>query len=143
MLKGLELARWAAEQSLGKKATDVKILHIEKISNVADYFVICTGDSDVQTRAISYFIEDELREKSHTKPWHVEGLETGQWVLMDYSDVVVHIFMPLTRQFYGLELLWGDAPVTEVEDPLLVSQSELNSSNSTFTSAQQALDGLL
>ena len=76
---------------------------------MTDYFVIATAGSEPQARAIAREIEDKLRETRGEKPWHVEGLRASTWVLMDYVDVVVHIFQPEAREFYLLERLWGDA----------------------------------
>lgn len=106
----LDLARQAAQHALSKKGYDIKILKLKDISSVCDYFVIITGAADIQVKAIANAIIDELRE-SGIKPYHTEGLNDGKWVLIDYIDVVVHIFHEPTREFYSLEKLWGDAPV--------------------------------
>ena len=103
------LARHAAQLALSKKATDVLILHVGEISTMTDFFVIATAGSEPQVRAIAHEIEDKIRETCGDKPWHVEGLAAGTWVLMDYVDFVVHIFQPEAREFYMLERLWGDA----------------------------------
>ena len=103
------LARHAAQIALSKKATDVLILHVGEISTMTDFFVIATAGSEPQVRAIAREIEDKIREERADKPWHVEGLAAGTWVLMDYVDFVVHIFQPEAREFYMLERLWGDA----------------------------------
>ncbi len=117
-LKGEELARQAAEFALEKKAGDIKILDLREISDVADFFVICTGESDTQARAISDQIEIGLKNKCDTRVWHTEGRNAGQWILLDFVDVVIHTFLPDTRAFYGLESLWGDAPATSIEDDI-------------------------
>ncbi len=103
------LARDAAQCALAKKATDVIILHVGDISPVADFFVLATGNTDTQVRAIADEIEEQVRVSRGDKPWHVEGLQASSWVLMDYVDVVVHIFQPAARDYYMLERLWGDA----------------------------------
>mgnify|MGYP003757088335 CR=1 FL=1 len=90
-----------------KKAEDVRILDLRKLTWITDYFVILHGDSLIQNRAIAEALMDNLRER----PISVEGYEDGRWILMDYGDVIVHIFMPETRRFYHLEKLWGDAEV--------------------------------
>lgn len=115
-LTGKELATRAAEYALEKKAADVKLLDLRDISDVADFFLICSGNSDVQVRAIADHIEMELKKKHATRVLGVEGLPSANWVLLDYVDVIIHIFLPEKRNFYGLELLWGDAAVTEFED---------------------------
>lgn len=110
-----EVARLAAEAAINKKAEDIRIFDLRKISTVADFFVICSGNSDVHVKAIYDEIDRELSQKA-TNPYHVEGAGHGRWILIDYIDVVVHIFQPAIREFYGLERLWGDAKIEEVKD---------------------------
>ncbi|MCG3118872.1 MAG: Ribosomal silencing factor RsfS [bacterium] len=109
------LARRVATLALEKKATEIKIFDVSKLTSVADFFVICTGSVDTHVRAIFEHIVDEMR-KEDIRPWHVEGRERYQWVLIDFVDVVVHVFQPETREFYGLERLWGDAQIEEIRD---------------------------
>jgi ribosome-associated protein len=90
-----------------KKGYDILIFDLRGISPITDYFVICTGLSDVHNRNIAGALID------HEKPYHAEGLEAGNWVLLDFVDVIVHIFLEDIRDFYGLERLWGDAPRIE------------------------------
>jgi ribosome-associated protein len=99
-----------------KKGYDVKILDLKKLATFADYFVICSADSDTQVKAIADEVDKELRDEG-IKYWHKEGYKALNWVLIDYVDVVVHIFKKDAREFYKLEKLWGDARVEEVEDP--------------------------
>lgn len=95
-----------------KKGTDIAILNLRGIPNmVTDYFVICSGSSDRQTVAIADSIEDEVRKKLQEKPWQTEGRSRGEWILLDYVNVVVHIMLPQQREFYNLEELWGDAQI--------------------------------
>lgn len=108
-----ELAHKIADLALDKKAYNVKLLDLRELSAVCDYFVICTVDADVQGRAVADHIIDELRDAG-IKVWHREGYASMRWVLLDYVDVVVHIFMRDVRDFYGLEELWGDAPSEEI-----------------------------
>lgn len=108
-----ELARKVADLALDKKAYDIKILDLRKLSSVCDYFVICSADVDVQVKAIADHITDELRKQGE-RCWHSEGFDSLRWVLLDYVDVVVHVFIRDVREFYGLEDLWGDAPSEEV-----------------------------
>jgi ribosome-associated protein len=108
-----QLARKAADLALDKRAYEVKILDLRKLSTVCDYFVICSADADVQVKAISDHVRDEL-SRAGEKCWHREGYESLHWVLLDYVDVVVHIFLRETREFYALETLWGDAPAEEI-----------------------------
>ena len=103
----------AGELALTKKGYDIKILKLSSISSICDYFVIVSGDVDVHVKAIAEAIDDGLR-KSGVRPWHKEGIKGGQWILLDYVDVVVHIFNKSVREYYALEKLWGDAPVEEL-----------------------------
>jgi ribosome-associated protein len=101
--------RRAAELALDLKAHDVVVLDLRGISTATDYFVVASGQSDVQVKAIAENVVDELKKESH-RPEHVEGMRGGRWVLVDYIDFVVHVFHPQARDFYQLENLWGDAP---------------------------------
>lgn len=92
-----------------RKAIDLKVLQLEKISDFTDYFILCSGTSERQVQAIADAIDERLRAEK-VRPLHVEGYNRGQWVLLDYGDLVVHIFQEDTRRFYSLERLWGDAP---------------------------------
>lgn len=100
-----------------KKASDIVMMDLRKISNaVADFFVICSGNSDTQLDAIADSIEEEVYKALNIDPWQKEGRENREWILLDYADVVVHIFKKDRREFYSLEKLWGDAKVTEIAD---------------------------
>ena len=103
-----ELLRLAAAAAASKKATDLVGLDLSGLDGVADYFLICSGASEPQVKAIAEEVEDKLRERG-AKPWHVEGREFRHWVLLDFVDVVVHVFHERTRDYYLLERLWGDA----------------------------------
>ncbi len=107
-LPALELLCNAAQAAASKKAIDVVGLDLSGLDGVADYFLICSGSSEPQVKAIAEAVEDQLRI-SGAKPWHVEGMEYRRWVLLDYVDVVVHVFHEKTREYYLLERLWGDA----------------------------------
>ncbi|MDI3328061.1 MAG: ribosome silencing factor [Alicyclobacillaceae bacterium] len=105
-----QVARLAATAAADKKARDVVILDIRELSVVADYFVICSGQSTTQVQAIADHVRDKLEE--HGVPVRgVEGRDEARWVLLDFGDVVVHVFRQEEREFYHLERLWGDAPV--------------------------------
>ena len=110
-----ELAKKIAELSLVKKAENVVILDLRKLTTMTDFFVICSGDSDKQVMAITDAISDGLEEEK-IKPWHTEGQNTGTWILMDFIDIVVHIFHKDSRDFYKLDELWGDAEITYIKD---------------------------
>lgn len=92
------------------------VLDVHAVSGVADIFIVATGDSDLQIRAIAESIKTALKEKHDERPWHVEGMEHLQWVLLDCVDLVVHVFSREKREFYSLERLWGDAPSEEVAE---------------------------
>jgi len=100
----------AARFAQQKKATDIMILDLRQISPLADFFVIASGSSDTHIRAIADTITNGLAERG-VKVWHIEGYTYAHWILLDLVDVVVHIFDERTREYYGLERLWGDAPV--------------------------------
>lgn len=108
------IARAAGKFALSKNGFDIRILDLRKCSDVADYFVICSGSVDVHVKAIADAIAEELNEKG-VMVWHKEGMKALQWVLLDCVSVVVHIFQPETRKKYALEKLWGDAPVDVIE----------------------------
>lgn len=101
--------------TLERKALDVAVLDLQGISSATDYFVIASGNSDVQVKAIADHVVDELK-KDGVRPQHVEGMSGGRWVLIDYIDFVVHVFHPQARAFYQLENLWGDAPRWDAPD---------------------------
>jgi len=117
-LESITLANNIAELIFNKKGYNVKILDLKEVATFTDYFVICSADSDTQVKAIADEIDKSLRD-SGLKSWHKEGYRALNWVLIDYVDVVVHVFKKDMREFYNLEKLWGDAPVIEVEDPAL------------------------
>lgn len=100
-----------------KKGKDVVVMDLRHLSTaIADYFVLCSGDSDTHIKALCDSVEDKVKENLHEKPWHTEGKEFRRWILLDYISVVVHIFYPEQRKFYALEELWGDAHFTYYED---------------------------
>ena len=100
-----------------KKASDIVVMDLRKIKNaVADFFVICSGNSDKQLDAISDSIDAEVFKKFQENPWHTEGKNNKEWMLLDYINVVAHVFLKDRREFYALERLWGDADITEIED---------------------------
>ncbi|OLP20299.1 ribosome silencing factor [Leptolyngbya sp. 'hensonii'] len=104
-----ELALTIARAAEDRKGAEITILRVEEISYLADYFVIATGFSNVQVRAISRSIQDKVEEEWQRYPIRVEGLSEGNWVLQDYGEIIVHIFMPQEREFYNLEAFWGHA----------------------------------
>jgi ribosome-associated protein len=111
-----ELAREIARFALDKKAHDVLELDMRGLVGYTDYFVICSGNTDRQVKALHDAIHAGVKREHGVLPRRVEGVGRAQWVLMDYLDVVVHLFTPATREFYRLEQLWGEAPTREVDE---------------------------
>lgn len=105
-----------AEAALEKKAYDLVVLQVEHLGSIADYFIIATGRSDVQVRAIARGIEERMAREDE-RPLSVEGIEHGHWAVLDFNDVVVHIFFEETREFYRLERNWLDAHEVALPEP--------------------------
>ena len=98
------------------KGNDINILDLREIENtVCDYFVICNGNSNTQVNAIVGSVQKVVSKELKEKPWHVEGEQNGEWVLMDYVSIVVHVFQKHIREYYNIESLWGDAKITTIE----------------------------
>jgi len=114
-LNSKKLALELAELALSKKAEDIKVLDLRKLTTITDFFVICTGNSDTHVKAVADAVIEGSKEFDE-RPWHKEGFTHKTWVLLDYVEVVVHIFLNETRKFYSLEKLWGDAEFTEIAD---------------------------
>ncbi|MEP0986726.1 ribosome silencing factor [Ekhidna sp.] len=111
------LSEWVVEGMKEKKAMDVVVMDLREVKYaIADYFVICSGNSDTQIDAISDSIEEQIHKNSKQNPWKREGQQNKEWILLDYVDVVAHVFNKEKRTFYGLEELWGDAKITRVEE---------------------------
>jgi ribosome-associated protein len=106
----------AAELASDRKALDIVALDLRGMVGYADYLLICSGRSDRQAKAIHDAIHAGLKERHHLLPRRVEGFSEGRWILLDYLDVVVHVFTPETREHYRLEQLWGEAPVVELPE---------------------------
>lgn len=102
-------ARLIAKVLIDKKGEDVIIMNLRKVTDMTYYFVICTGESELHLKALAC----EVTEKIGT-PWHIEGYSHAHWILLDYVDVIVHIFLKPTRDYYTLEQLWGDAPIEKL-----------------------------
>ncbi len=112
-----ELSQLVIEGMQDRKGSDIVLIDLKSVqSSVADYFVICTGSSDTQVDAISTSVERLVKEKADEYPRHVEGRQNKEWILIDYVDVVAHIFKSDKREFYGLESLWGDARIIQIEE---------------------------
>lgn len=109
------LAKKIAEHAFSRKAQDMVLIDLRKVTDVADFFVVCSADSDIQVKAIADAVLDGMA-RSDIHPWHREGVSQKQWILLDFVDVVVHIFHRDVRKFYALEKLWGDAKISELTD---------------------------
>ena len=120
MIKNLEkqaLIEKIIEAIQDTKGEDILMFDLTNIENaVAEGFIICSANSNTQVSAIAGNIEKKVRNELKERPWHVEGLETATWVLVDYVSIVVHIFQKQTREYYDIDSLWGDAKITKIED---------------------------
>jgi ribosome-associated protein len=112
-----ELALQVADAAADKKAADIVLLNVSEVSYLADYFVIITGFSRAQLNAISESIEERLEEKYNLLPARISGRREGGWIVQDYTDVIVHIFLPEEREYYNLEAFWGHAERHEFSQP--------------------------
>ena len=110
-----QIAEQIAQFMLEKKALDIQIIDVRGLTTLTDFFIICTSESEPQTRAICNHIEDELLAEK-IKPWHKEGYENLDWVLLDYVNIVAQIFSRESREYYDFERLWADAKITTVKE---------------------------
>ena len=99
---------------LSKKAEHIQAIDVRKLTSITDYYIICSADTDIQVKAIA----DAVRKGTPHKPWKIEGYENRFWILLDYVDVVIHIFRTSEREYYSLEKLWADAPIWRITDEL-------------------------
>lgn len=113
------LAQSLSFAALEKLAADVRIIDLRGVVSYTDYFVVCTGQNPRQTKAISDHVIDEMMEQGHRRPRRRESDPDGSWLLLDWGDVVLHIFTPEARAFYRLESLWGQVPQEPVHDPAM------------------------
>ena len=111
-----QLAADAVNAMVEKKGQDVTVIDLREVDSVADFFVLATGESDLQVRALVRSVEEDLKEKHDERPWQTEGTDHLRWAVLDYVDLVVHVFSPEKRDHYELERLWGDAASEVVPD---------------------------
>ena len=117
MTENTEFVNTIIESIQEKKGKEIVILDLSAINYaLCDYFIICHGDSKVQVSAIADGVEEKMKEKYNIKVGHLEGMQNSQWILMDYSDAVVHIFQKEYRDYYKLEELWGDAQIKTIKE---------------------------
>ena len=118
-LSGEELCRLVVHGMLEKKAANIVVMDLRNVKNaITDFFVICSGNTDTQIDAIATSIDEEIFKASRIHPWHQEGKQNKEWILLDYVDVVAHVFRKDRRKFYDLESLWGDAELTEIAESM-------------------------
>lgn len=118
-LSGEELSRLVVHGMLEKKAANIVVMDLRNVKNaITDFFVICSGNTDTQIDAIATSIDEEIFKASKLHPWHQEGKQNREWILLDYVDVVAHVFRKDRRKFYDLESLWGDAELTEIAESM-------------------------
>lgn len=129
-MDSLILTEKISDLIFSKKGSDVKILDLRKLTPISDYFIICSADSDVQVKAIADEIDNKLHDEG-IRIWHKEGYKALNWVLLDYVDVVVHVFKKSVREYYNLERLWGDAPVVEAIDKAEIKNTSSKIKNKT------------
>jgi ribosome-associated protein len=122
---GHVLAAHAVDAMADKKASDITVLDLREVGGMSDFFVICTGDSDLQVRAIARGVQERIEETCEERPWKKEGLDHLQWVLLDYVDLVVHVFIKSKREHYNIERLWADADTETVPEDGDASDVEL------------------
>lgn len=116
VVKSDDLAAKVIDSIQEKKGENITQLNLQGVDGaVSEYFVICEANSSTQVMAIKDSIEEEVRKSLGEKPWHIEGTENGEWVLLDYVNVVAHIFLPEKREFFNLEGLWADAERNDIE----------------------------
>ena len=128
MLPSREMAEIAVKALDGKKGKEIKLIRIDKITTLAEYFVICTGTSNTQINALCDAVEKELTEKGE-EPLHREGYRGGTWVLLDYGCVVVHVFNDEARKFYSLEHLWADGEEVDLSAILPHAEAKMSRIN--------------
>ena len=116
-----KIALAAAQFAIDKKASNVKLIDLRAVTAITDYFVVASGSSDTQVKAIADNVIAEMRKQDYV-PWKSEGWDAKQWIIIDFVDLVVHIFHETAREFYNLERLWADAPTEIIEDKLSTSK---------------------
>ena len=110
------LVETVVDALLDKKGENIKLLDVRDVTTITDYFIICHGTSETQIKALARSVSESVKEKLDEHVWQKEGLDSKRWVILDYVNVVVHIFNEETRDFYALEKMWNDATITEIKD---------------------------
>lgn len=112
------MARVAADAIFAKKGADIVLLDVEEVFFLSDVFVIATGTSRPHVQSLAEHVEEKLKEKLDKEPLRIEGMREGEWVLMDYGDIIIHIFQAAPRDYYSLERLWGDSERIRWDEPV-------------------------
>lgn len=115
-MNGLELTKEIVKVLDDKKGEQIKALHVQELTTIGDYFVIASGNNELQVKALSDAVEEHLSKTFGVEPKRIEGYQSASWILLDYYDILVHIFTKETREFYSLERLWSDAPQLDLSD---------------------------
>ena len=118
-IKPTKLIKKVSNLMLDKKAIDITLIDVSKITTLTDHFIICTSDSGPQTKAITNHIVSNIHKKYNIKPVHSEGIESFEWVLLDYINIVVNIFNKEKREYYNIERLWGDADIIDIKESFI------------------------
>lgn len=116
-----ELIDTITEALLDKKAKDIVLLDVRELTTLTDYFVVCHGTSDTQIRALAGSVTEKTKKEIGESVWKQEGMDARRWIILDYVNIVVHIFSEEKREFYGIERMWSDAIKTEIEDNEIVN----------------------
>lgn len=111
-----QLIEVIGEALLQKKAEEITLLDVRKVTTLTDYFIVCHATTDTQVKAIADSVTEETKKAYGERVWRKEGYDTSRWVVLDYVNVVVHIFVQELRQYYGIERMWSDAVVSEIKD---------------------------
>lgn len=111
-----KLIELVTEGLIEKKAKDIKVLDVRALTTLTDYFVVCHGTSDTQIGALANSVLEKVKEGSGENVWQREGMESRRWIILDYVNIVVHIFSQEKREYYGIERMWSDALITEISD---------------------------
>ncbi len=116
-MQATETALLAVEYALDKKGIDLKLLDVQGLSSLTDYLLLVSGRSDRQVQAIAENIRTEFKHHHNVLPLAIEGMDKGRWILLDYGEIMIHVFQPSVREFYDLEGLWSEAPEVELAQP--------------------------
>ncbi|WP_018128556.1 ribosome silencing factor [Balneola vulgaris] len=115
-LKPADVLNVITEALLSKKANDITVLDVSELTTLAEYFVVCHGNSDVQVKALADAVEDDVLKQTGEKSWRKEGAQGRSWIILDFVNIVVHVMSQEKREFYGIERMWNDAKVTHIKD---------------------------